>query len=258
MPSIFENFILLAGPFSLVIQIALCVHVYKTGRPFWWIWILMMGSLLGCVVYALVELLPEVRQPRPRLGKIPWFVPRSIRVRRAREVVEDSPTVENKLALAAMLSAFGRKDEAETVAAECATGVFKEDPLVIAEVAGHQLAVGKLAEAELLLARANTRNNRTAKTRIDLLQARVLLGRQRYAEAKVALESLVSAALGEEPRYYLALCLLGLGERARSLELLTDITQKYRKGGAIWRRAEKEWFTAAKQKIRDIRLSGEA
>ncbi len=252
MPQSLENLFLLLAPFSLLVQIALCVHVYKTGRPYWWMYILFMGSLLGCIVYVLVEILPDARRNSPRLIRTSWFVPKSVRLRRAREVVDESPTVENKLALAALLSDFDRTTEAEEIAAECPTGVFKHDPQVIAEVAWYKLAVGKLTEAEALLAQADTKFNKTAKVRIDLLQARVHLGHRRFDAARALLESLVPAALGEEPRYHLGICLLRMGHRDQARELLTDITRKYRKGGAIWRRAEKNWFKAAKQALAEI------
>jgi len=252
MPQALENLVLLLGPFSLLIQIALCVHVYRTGRPYWWIWILFMGSLLGCIAYLLIEIVPEFRMRRPRLGGGGWLVPRGVRLRRAREIVDESPTVENKLALAALLSDFDRIAEAEEIASECPTGVFKNDPQVIAEVAWYKLAVGKLTEAEQLLAQADTKFNKTAKARIDLLQARVLLGHRRFDAARTLLESLVPAALGEEPRYHLALCLLKMGKRDQARQLLTDITRKYRGGGAIWRRAEKQWYKSAKARIREL------
>jgi hypothetical protein len=258
MPQALENLFLLVAPFSLLIQIALCVHVYKTGRPYWWIWIIFMGSLLGCAAYALIEIAPELRMRSPRLIGGSWFVPKSLRLRRAREVVEESPTVENKLALAALLSDLGRTAEAETVAAECPSGVFKNDPEVIAEVARYALAVGKLAEAEALIARADAQRNRIAKARLDLLQARVLLGKTDFAAARALLESLLPAALGEEPRYHLGVCLQKLGHRDEARELLTDITRKYRKGGVIWRRAEKEWFKAAKQTLSELQQSDPA
>jgi len=249
MPDLVANLFLLIGPFSLLVQIALCIHVYKTGRPYWWIWILLMGSLLGCIVYTLIEILPDARRNSPRLIRTSWFVPKGVRLRRAREIVDESPTVENKLALAALLSDFDRTAEAEVIASECPTGVFKNDPQVIAEVAWYKLAAGKLTEAEQLLAQADTKFNKTAKARIDLLQARVILGHRKFDAARQLLESLVPTSLGEEPRYYLGLCLLRMGRRDQARELLTDITRKYRKGGAIWRRAEKNWFKAAKQAL---------
>ncbi len=252
MPDAVANLFLLVAPFSLLIQIALCVHVYKTGRPYWWIWILLMGSLLGCIVYTLVEILPDARRNSPRLIRTSWLVPKGIRLRRAREVVDESPTVENKLALAALLSDLDRTAEAEEVAAECLTGVFKNDPQVIAEVVWYKLAVGKLTEAEQLLAQADTKFNKTAKARIDLLQARVLLGHRKFEAARALLETLVPAALGEEPRYHLGQCLFRMGRREQARELFTDITRKYRKGGALWRRAEKNWFKAAQKALAEI------
>jgi len=249
MPQALENLVLLVGPFSLLIQIALCVHVYRTGRPYWWIWILFVGSLLGCLAYLLIEIVPELRMRRPRLGVAGWLVPRSIRLRRAREVVDESPTVENKLALAALLADLDRTAEAEEIAAECPTGVFKNDPQVIAEVVCFKLAVGKIAEAGSLLDQADAKHNRTAKARLDLLRARVLLGQNECTAARALLESLVPAALGEEPRYHLGRCLLKMGSRDEARTLFADILHKYRKSGAIWRRAEKPWFKAAKQAL---------
>ncbi|HLP09008.1 MAG TPA: hypothetical protein VK178_12650 [Opitutaceae bacterium] len=252
MPETLQRLFLLAAPFSLILQIALCVHVYKTGRPYWWIWIIFMGSLLGCVVYALVELLPDVKRNSPRLVRTSWLVPRSIRLRRAREVVEESPTVENKLALAALLSDLDRAAEAEAVAVECPSGVFKRDPEVIAEVAWYELAVGKLAESETLLDQADAKHNRVAKARLDLLRARVLLGKNDLAGAHALLVSLVPIVLGEEPRYHLGRCLAAMGRHAEARELFTDITRKYRKGGAIWRRAEKNWFKLARRALDEL------
>lgn len=173
MPDAVANLFLLVAPLSLLVQIALCVHVYKTGRPYWWMYILFMGSLLGCIAYVLVEILPDARRNSPRLIRTSWFVPKSIRLRRAREVVDESPTVENKLALAALLSDFDRTAEAEAIASECPTGVFKNAPQVIAEVVWYKLAVGKLTEAEQLLAQADTKFNKTAKARAkDSITAR--------------------------------------------------------------------------------------
>jgi len=63
---------------------------------------------------------------------------------------------------------------------------------------------------------------------------------------------LVPAALGEEPRYHLGQCLFRMGRREQARELFTDITRKYRKGGALWRRAEKNWFKAAQKALAEI------
>lgn len=241
-----------AGPIALIIQIALCVHVYRTGRPFWWIVIILIGSLVGCILYVILEILPEVGRHGSRLTGGSWFIPKSVLVRRAQERLADSDTVANRLGLAELLYYSGKKDEAEQIVAGCASGVFQDDADVIANVAWYKLAVGKLAEAEQLIAQADASNNRFAGQRLALLKARILLGYQKYAEAKAAFSGLQSAHLGEEPRYYLAVCHWKLGERKEALAILNNILTSYRRGSAIWRRAEKDWYQAARDMVGEI------
>lgn len=251
-----QNLLLTVGPLSVILQIALCVHVYRTGRPFWWIWLIMMGSLVGCLLYLFLEVLPDARRNSPRIIKASWFIPKSVMVSRAREHVAQTDTVETRLILAALLYDYGNKDEAEQVVSECASGVFRDDPEVISEVAWYKVAVGKLADAEQLLLQANTRNNKQAGRRIDLLKARIWLGNRKYQEALDILSSLPPVNLGEEPRYYAALCHLGLGNVPEAARLLTAITKSFRKGSKVWRRSEKAWYKAATLKLKEIRVNG--
>jgi len=240
------------SPVALFVQIALCVHVYRTGRPYWWIWIILMGSLVGCILYAVLEILPGVRRNRPGMINASWFIPKSVIIKRAREHLEESDTVTNRLNLASLLYEYGSKEEAEQTVAECATGVFKDDPEVIAAVAWYKVEVGKLTEAEKTIAQANTKSNKFAKNRIELLNARILFGYKRYEEAKTALSVLQSALLGEEPRYYMALCHWKLGDTESALKVLHNITKSFRKGSVVWRRSEKTWYKSARQTIKEI------
>src|SRR5581483_6774170 len=123
--------LLLGGPFFFAIQIALCVHVYKTGRPYWWIWLLMMGSFLGCLIYFLIEVLPELRRSSRGMVKPSWFVPKSVMIRRARERLEETDTIAVRLELAELLFDAGEIAEAADTAAPAVSGVFKDDPQVI-------------------------------------------------------------------------------------------------------------------------------
>src|ERR1700739_1212793 len=49
---------------SFVLQVALIVHVVKTGRNQIWIWILALLSLPGAIAYMVVELLPDLFRSR--------------------------------------------------------------------------------------------------------------------------------------------------------------------------------------------------
>ena len=52
---------------SLALQIACAVHVVRSGRPLYWIWILLIGSYLGVLVYVIAAVIPDLRNdPRSR------------------------------------------------------------------------------------------------------------------------------------------------------------------------------------------------
>jgi hypothetical protein len=46
---------------SIVLQIACCVHVVRTGRPLYWVFILLVFSYLAVLVYVIAEILPDLR-----------------------------------------------------------------------------------------------------------------------------------------------------------------------------------------------------
>ena len=49
---------------SAILQIACIVHAVRTGRVQYWPILILIGSLLGCLAYFLVEILPELRNSR--------------------------------------------------------------------------------------------------------------------------------------------------------------------------------------------------
>ena len=250
LPEMIAGPLLWIGQFSIIIQIGLCVHVYKTGRPYWWIWVLLMAPFLGGLLYAFIELLPEARSSGRHAVNLSWFIPKSIAIKRLYVELEEADILETRLSLASLLYEAGRKQEADEVATLAVSGVFKDDPLVISEVSWYKLELGKVEEAAEMISKAQTRGNRAAVPKLALLQARVKYGRFQYGEALETLESLNN--LGEEPRYYGALCKLALGDLVKGKEQLEDIIKKYRRGTGVWRRAEKVWFKAAKMKLKEL------
>ena len=45
-------------------QVALVVHIIKTGRDTKWVWIVVMLPLAGSIAYLLLEVLPDVSNTR--------------------------------------------------------------------------------------------------------------------------------------------------------------------------------------------------
>src|SRR4051794_24785266 len=46
---------------SLALQILCAIHVVRSGRPLYWIWLLLIGSYIAVAAYALIAVLPDLR-----------------------------------------------------------------------------------------------------------------------------------------------------------------------------------------------------
>ena len=54
---------ILAG-LVLLIQFCFAFHALKTGRPYWWLFVIMAFPVMGCVIYYFVEVFPGSREHR--------------------------------------------------------------------------------------------------------------------------------------------------------------------------------------------------
>ena len=85
---------------SLIFTIAMCVHVVRTNRPLYWVWIMVITQGLGALVYFLAIVLPELLG-----GKTARTLGSAARVtldpsrdyRHAKTAYDDTPTVANAM-----------------------------------------------------------------------------------------------------------------------------------------------------------------
>src|SRR6187549_338172 len=127
--------------FGWLLQIALIIHVIKTGRPYWWCLILFMVPGIGVIVYLVMEILPGLRLQGPSAS----WKPRAWRIKDLRLQLEETDTIKTRLALADALADAGQAEEACTLAEAGLRGVFKDDPHTLAAVARFRLEAGKAA-----------------------------------------------------------------------------------------------------------------
>jgi len=52
------------GLLTLAVQMLCAVHVVRTGRPYWWIFLIVFVPLVGMLVYLVAELLPDLLDSR--------------------------------------------------------------------------------------------------------------------------------------------------------------------------------------------------
>ncbi|HSD69286.1 MAG TPA: PLDc N-terminal domain-containing protein, partial [Woeseiaceae bacterium] len=55
---------------SVIVQIALVVHVMRSGRQTYWIYLIVFMPVVGSIAYLIVEILPELLAGRQARGAI--------------------------------------------------------------------------------------------------------------------------------------------------------------------------------------------
>ena len=232
-------------------QLALIVHVLKTGRPYWWIWILFVAPAIGGIAYILIELLPKLSSSGSEV--MPSWKPRAWRIRDLRRALDERDTVKLRLALASELLADEKSAEALTVAEGSLHGVFRDDPHTLATVAHFRLEAGKFNEALAALDQIKIKADRMLALTVARLRGRALVMLGRHVEAQSTLREIASTYLGEEPRYFLALSLHQSGSTTAARAIWQEIRQHFRDAGRVWRGSEKRWFKLASARLRETK-----
>jgi hypothetical protein len=239
-----NSLLAIIGKLSLIAQILLVIHVFKTGRPYWWFWVIMCFPVVGSIIYLAVEVLPEVRYAGAD-GPLALFQTRAGRIRALREALEETDTVKNRMALATELCSAGDTEEAYQVIVDCVKGPFRDDPHLLTEVARIQVQREQWKNALDLLSRVDAGRDKVFRMQVDLLKGNALLGSDKLQEAETIFRNLMESYLGDEPRYRLAVILKRTGHRSEAIALWKEIRKKYRKATPSWRRTEKNWFKLA-------------
>lgn len=128
------------------------VHVVRTGREMYWLWLFAIAPMLAPAFYFFAVLLPEMMGGRTARG-VGKAAQRALDperdYRNAVRNLEDTPTVGNRMKLAHASAALGRWQEAEGHWAQAADG-WADDPAVLK---GHADALLELARWQEALTR---------------------------------------------------------------------------------------------------------
>ena len=231
----------------------LCVtHVVRTGRPFWWIYLIVFAPLVGTIVYLGVEILPGLyrgptaRQVASRVVRV--FDPYR-GVREAWRRLELSPTVQNKTALAQEYLAAGQPQDAVALYRDVLSGIHATDPALMLGLARALFALGDTAEVLVVLDRLREANPDYSSPEGHLLYARSLEMEGRTAEALYEYAALTAYYPGQEARCRYALLLVQAGHTQQAKQLFTEVVRAVDKAGGPFKRAQREWYDIAKQNL---------
>jgi hypothetical protein len=240
---------------SLTLQIACAVHVVRTGRQYYWIWIILMTSFLGVVIYILAEVLPELRNdPRSRKAArqvLHTFDPERQR-RHIKQRLEMADTVDNRRALAEECVRLGDYANAVELYRSMLKGVFATDAGFLLGLAQAQANCQDFSGARSTLDTLFAAHPQFRSSDADLLRARVLEQQGEHAVALAHYETLARSYPGEEARYRYGALLKQNGRFSDARTVFAEMLARAKHAPRYYRKKEKGWLESAQKELASL------
>jgi hypothetical protein len=237
---------------SLLIQVALVVHVIKTGRNTLWIWVLVLLPLAGTLAYIFVEIVPGLLGTRTARGAA-----RSVRsaldpdreLRRAAARASLTDTVAAKAEFGAQRAQRGDYAGAIETYRSGLKGLYEHDPTLLLGLAEAQFAGGDPAGARASLDQLRTHNPHFKSTEGHLLYARALEGEGNLARAESEFRALAGYYPGAEAKVRLGQLLRRTGNQSEARATFEEVLKTAELAPRHVRRAQSEWLAIAQREL---------
>lgn len=240
---------------SLALQIACAVHVVRSGRQLYWIWILFIGSYLAVVVYVIVAVIPDLRHdPRSRQAahKVLHTLDPERRRRSIQQRLEVADTVDNRRALAEESMRLGDYANAAELYRSILKGVYASDSGFLLGLAQAQAGTDDFAGARATLDTLFSTNPQYRSSDADLLRARVLEALGEHDAALEKYQSLATSFPGEEARFRYGCLLKAHGRFADAREVFRNMLARAKHAPRYYRKKEKDWLDSAQRELSSL------
>jgi hypothetical protein len=238
---------------SLAISVGLIVHVFKTGRNFLWITVLVFVPIAGAIAYFIVEILPDIRNSRAAqrtLRGVKNTMDPTRDLRRAEDVAKMSGDVASKQRYADELLRNGRAAEAVDVYRECLTGLFATDPKLLEGMARAQFEARDASGARTTLDNLIASNPDYKSADGHLLYARALVAEGNTAKAIEEYTVLAGYYPGAEAAVRYAELLATTGRRDDAHQVLRELLDRAKIAPDHYRKTQRVWLDQAERELR--------
>lgn len=242
---------------SVLVQIALIVHVVKTGRPTYWVFIILIAPGIGSLAYVIVELLPELTssgRTRSAFRNVRKTLDPTAELRRRERELRLSGSVDATRHLASELIEAGQYQQAIEHYEKALTGIYEQDPDLLLGLATAQFANQQFSEARATLDRLIQHNPDFKSAEGHLIYARSV---EACGDVDKALEEYKAVAAyypGAEARLRYGLLLEKRGDKDAALHEFEEILTAAELAPRHYRKAQQAWIKEARSGI--SRLAG--
>lgn len=237
---------------ELAIQVALIIHVVRTGRSQIWIFAIAFLPLVGSIAYVVAEVLPDLthsRTARRAKSGVARMIDPDKDMRRAAAEVQLSGNVDARRRLADEQFERGQYEAAIETYQSGLKGIFEHDPSLLSGLAQAQSAHADFAGARVTLERLFEHNPEFKSPESTLMYARTLeeVGELDRAERLYAETS--GSFPGAEARLRYGLLLKKRGKLAEAQRVLKDLLDSAQLGPRHFRKNQAKWLDIARREL---------
>lgn len=237
---------------SLVIQLALVVHIIKTGRNMTWVFIVLFFPLVGTLAYLIVELLPEWSNSRSGVTarrKLTRLANPEGSFKNASRNFEVADTAQNAIRLAAEYLEKQQYQQATELYQRALRGIHADDPVLLLGLARARFGLDDATGAVQALDLLKEKNPGHASPEGHLLYARA---KERLGDLHAAAheyEALAGYYSGPEPTCRLAAIYKAQGRTEEARALFQKVVHISRIAGRHYNDLHKDWVAMAQREL---------
>ncbi len=239
------------------IQILLIIHVLRTGRNRYWIYLLLFVPLVGGIAYLVIEILPEFSGSiggQRTMRSVRNAINPDADLQRHTAAWEQSPNADNARRYARALIDSGKFSQADEVLEQALSGFFSTEPNLLLLKAISRFENGDHAAAIEVLEALQEANPEFRSAEGHLLHAQSLEASGRIGEAVEEYRSVAGYFPGIEARYRLALALKVSGNKVDALSELEQLINDAGLAPAHFRKSQKKWLGLAREQLKELQI----
>lgn len=237
------------------IQILLVIHVLKTGRNRYWIYLLLFLPLIGGVAYLIIEVLPEFGgslKGQRAMRSVRQAVNPRAELEKHAAAWEQSSNADNARRYASALLDQGQYSQANEILEQALAGFFSTEPSLLLLKARSKFDSGDSKGTVEVLEYLQETNPDFRSASGHLLYARALETSESLDQALDEYREVSHYFPGVEARYRWARALITAGDSEQAVSGFEQLLNDAKLAPAHFRKSQKKWLALAKEQLKQL------